>query len=255
MGGAPGLEELKIEPMEFPRGPGPLVSVLLPTRGRPGWLAQSVDSLFSLAKEKNWLEFLFRADSDDTDTIQLCSKMVALLPNSKLLVAERGWGFKGMHFMINDLSAMARGDWLLIWNDDCLMRTQDWDWILAYSRAPSWHGCPDVFMLNLPSLGRPDCNEFMFLRREVTRILGHWSLSPHNDNWIHRVMSAINCVAVCPFIGVEHFSDKIGDLTRQESEAAYRETSYSLNGPTALRALLYDSWKLLDYLDAYEKGG
>ena len=53
----------------FQRGEGPLVSVLLPTRGRVDGLRIAIDSLHSLAEGKFNIEYLLKIDDDDADTI------------------------------------------------------------------------------------------------------------------------------------------------------------------------------------------
>lgn len=245
---------MQLQTIGFPRSDGPLVTVLLPTRGRPDWLAKSVDSLYSLAVNKDKIEFLFRVDTDDLPTIQACCQIVDMLPNATLNIGKRGNGFRSMHHWINAMCVQARGDWLLIWNDDCQMKSSGWDHVLLHTGARSWHNVPDIFMLTIPSVGRPACNEFMFLRRKVTQVLGHWALSPHNDNWIHRVMTGINSVATIAQVEVEHFSDRIGDQTRAESEAAYQDTDETLNSGPALRAIQQDVSTLLDYINAHNPG-
>jgi hypothetical protein len=236
--------------LTFPRTSNPLVSVLLPTRGRSEWLLKSVDSLHSQAVHKDKIEYLFRADPDDLETISTCSRLVNTLPNAVLNVEPRGRGYLDMHFWISKLASMARGDWLLIWNDDAMMKTPHWDDLLLNGSVQCWHKCPDVYMYVLPSRGRPGCYEFMFLRRSVTQILGHWSLSPHNDNWIMRVMLGVNSVCGIP-IEVDHLSDRMTDKIREETVAAYgdgqlaRET---LESPWAQKAIEEDIRKLAEHI-------
>ena len=51
-----------VAPPFFPRGEGPLVSILLPTRGRPDHLLSAVRSLWDLAYDKSNLEFNYWQD-------------------------------------------------------------------------------------------------------------------------------------------------------------------------------------------------
>ena len=81
----------------FPRGAGPLVTVLLPTRGRPKELFDSVESLYNLAINKDKIEFLFRVDTDDLPSIDVCNKLTESLPNARMVVDRRGQGYADMH--------------------------------------------------------------------------------------------------------------------------------------------------------------
>ena len=238
--------------LTFPRAENPLVSVLLPTRGRPKWLSQSIQSLSRQAVQPDKVEFLFRADADDLETIEICRFYCEKLPNARVLIDKRGLGYREMHLWINTLCKLARGDWLLVWNDDALMATPKWDEILSQVQVQSCHNNPDVYMLVIPVNRRPlYCTEFMFVRRKVAEVLGHYSLSPHNDNWITRVLSKANSWGYLHSLAIDHLSDSINDKTREESVAAYDNGALAkttLEAPEAQRAIQYDANKLLAYL-------
>lgn len=238
------------KPRHFKRGDGPLVSVLLPTRKRPSWLVQSVDSLHSLAKDQMQIEYIFKIDDDDQETVQLVNQMRKLLPPNgvKVIVSPRGEGFYDMHNWVNQMSKMATGDWQLLWNDDAIMKTEHWDAQLACLDADrQWHDLDEICLCIAPTVGRVGANEFVFVRKEVPRILGHWSLSPHNDNWIHSVMHVCGS-AWTVAINVMHMSHVIGDLTRQESEAAYKRCGEEFNSLESYQARLDDAQKILNYI-------
>lgn len=231
----------------FKRGSGPLVSVLLPTRGRPAWLAQSMDSLFSLARNKAGLEFLLKVDDDDLPTQEFLDRIKSLL-NIKVSVTPRGRGYHDIHLWVNQLAAQATGDWLLLWNDDARMMTQDWDVLMEVLQPRRWSPDDDIFMVTLPTLRRPECNEFIALRRTVFNVLGHFSLSPHGDNWISRVMGSLHLAGKHPYIMVEHFSDRINDATRQESVEAYKTTGPELDSFESISLQVQDMVTLLDFM-------
>lgn len=94
----------------FPRGNGPLVSILLPTRGRVQGLLTAIDSLYSLANNKSNLEFIFKADDDDKETINIIHKISELIPNCKSIVSPRGRGYMDLHIWINQMCSVATGD-------------------------------------------------------------------------------------------------------------------------------------------------
>lgn len=230
----------------WPRGTGPLVSVLLPTRGRPAWLVECISSLWSTSLGKQ-IDFLLRIDDDDTETITLANHLAEQVP-VKTIIGPHGNGYHDCHLWVNELSAIATGDWLLLWNDDARMTTQNWDAILAHSTIdPPWHGHPDVAVMSCFTLDRPGCNEFVFLRRKVVDILGHFSISVHNDNYIWSLLTMVDSARLIP-IYIKHLSGEAKDLTRQRSEEAYKTSIHTLISLPALRTRLEDAGKLLNYI-------
>ena len=204
----------------FPRSDSPLISVSLPTRGRPTLLTQAIHSLHEKSAFPDKIEYLFRADTDDKETIEACTSLVHSLPQATLVVEPRGAGYVNIHHWHGRLCQLARGDWLLIFNDDAIMTTPRWDEIISTLPA-DYFPCPDVALAFFVSKDRPGCNEFFILRRTGVEILGYFSLSPHADNWLHRVYTQLKACGTLPQIIVEHNSHLMTDQTRQDSVAAY----------------------------------
>lgn len=239
--------------MGFDRGDGPLVSVLLPTRGRPEMLCHALDSLFSLSVNKDKIEYLLKIDDDDEATLRMVERLIRV-PTIPVRVysSSRGRGYPDVHTWLNFLAGEAKGDWLLVWNDDALMRTEAWDHVLLFSGIKNcWHRCQDCFMLVIQPEGRPGCNEFYFLRRKVFEILGHLSLNQHVDNWLFSVMEMVGSVRQLS-VSIEHDSDKMEDQTRKDSEASYQAGSDELRSGPMVKAKAADVLKLLAYIEAEE---
>lgn len=231
----------------FPRGPGPLCTVLLPTRGRPKMLCESIDSLHSLAKDKTLVEFILKIDDDDSATLEILPRLSALLP-LKAIVSPRGNGYHDIHNWVNQMSSLAKGDWLLLWNDDARMKTDGWDQTLMTGNAFGlWHGVTDVCLLCARTIGRENANEFVILRRATFELLGHFSRSPHTDNWLWNLMSFVNSAFTCP-IEVDHLSAEIDDDVRRGSQDAYKTTIHTLNSVDAVQLRLNDAQRLVDYI-------
>lgn len=232
----------------FKRGSGPLVSVLIPTRGRRQWLFEAVDSVHSLAKDPSLIEYIFKVDCDDTEAIEAACKLSTVLP-CKTLLSVRGNGYHDMHHWVNDMSRLALGDWIFLFNDDARMKTPDWDQILlnVEIRSTIWHGNDDVCLLIAPTIDRPGCTEFFFLRRKVVDVLGHLSLSPHNDHWIYTVTAAAQSAFHVP-IDIEHLSGVATDLTRQESKLAYETTLPTFLSREAIVNKSTDIVKLIEHI-------
>lgn len=251
------LNSLKVHPKPryFPRGDGPLVSIMLATRGRPGWAAASIDSYYSLARKPSEIEFILRIDDDDTPTIEMYEKLKTLPINIKAIIGPRGKGYLDMHKFVNEMSFMSTGDWIQIANDDARMMTQNWDEVLddalIIDESP-WHRCTDVINFLCITQNRPDATEFSFLRRKVINILGHYSLNPHNDTWAISVLCSVSSTFKVP-IYFYHPSDEIEDVVRKEGQAAYKISGADLNTCEAYRQKATDVLKLVDHIENWQK--
>src|SRR4051794_19422561 len=105
----------------------PYISVMLPTRGRPQLLLKSIASLLEHADDPTAVEFLLGIDTDDRQTVEA---FLGLRVNAKAVIMPRV-GYAGMKEYWNRLSAIATGDWILMWGDDALMQTEGWDSVIA----------------------------------------------------------------------------------------------------------------------------
>ena len=129
----------------FAKGPGPLVSVLIPSRGRPQRLADTIGSLWDKAIDKNQIEFVLKIDEDDPETVTTVRDLIADgLKRVKIFVSPRGRGYLDLHIYLNDLCKHAEGDWLVIFNDDAIMETEGWDDTLVNGETCMWEGLEQI---------------------------------------------------------------------------------------------------------------
>lgn len=238
-------------PYFFPRGSGPLISVLLPTRGRPGDLCRAIDSCHSLADNQSHLEYILKIDDDDTETLSLAEKLSKTLP-LRFIVSPRHAGYPLMHTWVNEMAAIAKGDWLFLFNDDALIKTEKWDYqVLITATSRPWCGVTELCLLLTPTIDRPFAQEFFLLRKRTYEILGHVSLSPHNDTWIYGIMNFLGMIMSLP-IAIEHNSHLMKDDTRIQSEEAYKTTIQSIISPAAKRLRMRDLEVLLSYQEGVQ---
>lgn len=237
---------------KFPRGPGPLVSVLIPTRGRPKHLCQAVDSIYSLAVDKANIEFLFKVDDDDFITIQTVDKILTYV-HGKRIISPRGNGYKDMHLWVNELAKLAIGDWLFLFNDDATMATEKWDTFLTGACVKGWHGVHDIVSLFIPTKGIDDngqlSEQFMFLRRKVVEIVGHYSLIPQNDTWVKTMMRMVNSQFFFPYVTVEHDVAELNDEVRNARPTDKETAAYTIHSKGMNLLKLHDAIKLQQYID------
>lgn len=102
-----------------------MISILLPTRGRPERCRRTVRLLRDLAARPGEIEILIRHDHDDPAP-PLSAQDTSLLEAVKVYAGPRH-GYAGAHHYYNELAAAARGDWLFVWNDDTEILTPGWD--------------------------------------------------------------------------------------------------------------------------------
>jgi glycosyltransferase involved in cell wall biosynthesis len=194
--------------------PDPLISVLLPSRGRPEALAESVGSLRHLATDPDRVEVLVASDDDDPPTDRAARALGA-----RSLVGPR-WGYPRLQMYVNALAHHANGTWLLLWNDDARMLTKGWDERVAEAEpGVLWPSHNDSPMLNI----------FPVVHRRLVELLGHFSLSAHCDSWVQDVAQAVGIHHRIP-VGILHDRfDLTGghdDQTYRDAQAGYRTADY-----------------------------
>lgn len=239
---------MHIAPM-LPRGSGPLVSVLICSRGRPQHLPLAIRSLLEKAYNPHQVEILVKVDDDDQETLQAVDRISKEVP-IKAAVSPRGRGYADIHHFTNLLASHATGDWLFIFNDDARMKTSGWDLCLERFVGPSlWHYSPeDVLVLTSCVNGQADSNEFIFVRRSLFSILGHLSLCPYMDSWLYSVTQYIQALVRFHVIEVEHLREVVRDQTRASTD------DFSVNGFATLEGIgpalgqLSDTMRILSHL-------
>jgi hypothetical protein len=179
-----------------------VITVLVPSRERPEPLARSIASLGA-----DDLEVLVSVDEDDPRLDDyLC------LPGIDVIVGPRH-GYRALHHYYNELAARATGEWLLLWNDDCIMQTPDWREVVS-----GYDG--QMVVLN-PNTNHDnwtiDMNVFPIFPRRLVEVIGHVSLSRHNDTWIESIARDAGIMLRVPIM-ITH--DR-ADLTGNNDDATY----------------------------------
>ena len=202
-----------------------MISVLLPSRGRPKALEETITGLLRLANEPDAIQVLVAADPDDDSTL------TADLPDQATVwTAPERYGYPRLHEYVNALAAQADGDWLMLWNDDARILTPGWDQAIeAVPQAVLWPHSNDI----------PTCNTFPIWPRAWTHHLGHVSLSPHCDSWIQFLGQTLGRHERVDIDILHDRADLTGghdDQTRAESLAGYRTADYGSPAMEAARA-------------------
>jgi glycosyltransferase involved in cell wall biosynthesis len=190
----------------------PAVSVLIPSRGRPGSLRRAVASLRDQAGVP--VEILVAADADDHRTI------VTAAETADVTIITSRFGYANLHRYYNLLARVASGEWLLLFNDDAHIPVDSRDWAVRVAD----HTGQDVILDPESNLGR-EFVAFPITPRRFVEAWGHYSLSPHCDSWHQDIGRALGIIRP---VEVNIWHDRF-DLTGGHDDQTWRE------GRTGLR--------------------
>ena len=214
---------------------GVLVSVLIPSRGRIKMLQETLANVAQTCGENHaQVEVLVRLDDDDaeslaaTDSFHLACAPVKLT----IVVGPRGGGYETLHLFVNELAAAARGDFLLLFNDDARFVSRDWSLHIA-----RWRNRLVVLRFDT---GDEMMNLFPAAHRKIFEILGHFSLDAHCDSWIEDVALAVDAQRHEAAVKISHLRDESEEARDQmfiETSAAYARTQPIFRSKKKLRVV------------------
>src|SRR5512137_559693 len=120
----------------------PKISILLPTRKRTEAVIKSISSLLANAANPADIELLIAYDDDDEESREFFSTtwypfVEQTGATTKVFETER-FGYLRLYKYVNFLGEQASGDWIMFWNDDALMLTENWD--LEIYKHNDWFG-------------------------------------------------------------------------------------------------------------------
>ena len=176
---------------------GKLISFLIPTRERTELLIRSITLLINNAVAPQEFEYLIKFDSDDIESMtEFLSNDICDRIDCKVLITDRKGGYADLYIDINDLCRIATGEFLMLYNDDAFMTTQNWD---EHVRKYSGRLC-----VLWPHSGNRIHNCFPIVHRKYFEILGHFSLQTHNDTWVEEVSRKADIEIDVPEIFIRH---------------------------------------------------
>lgn len=196
----------------------PLVSFLLPTRGRVSLAARSIESIYNTATDRASIEICLGIDTDDSESL-------ALLPRLKELKVAFQWvefsrhGYAGLHHYNNELARNASGRWLAIWNDDLLLRTDGWDDKIA-ALGPTFCLLDPCAANAAPQF---QYGLFPMVPAAWRDTLGYLSASRHCDTYMCLIADALRLRHKTS--DIELFHDRF-DETGANNDATYRDRCY-----------------------------
>lgn len=202
----------------------PEISIILPTRKRTKTLINSLNSLLATAKDTSRIEILIAYDNDDEESKEFFANVwgdyiAQCAATSKIFETPR-YGYLKLNRYVNFLGRNASGRWIMFWNDDALMLTENWDEIIVANN--DWFG-----LLRMPCVNhRHPFALFPIIPREWINMFGCISPVNHSDWWLFHVNSVAGRVKNIP---VEVYHDR-ADLSGGNNDETYAEQSYAADG-------------------------
>jgi hypothetical protein len=194
----------------------PEISLVFTSRGRPGDLAETLDGLWELADDPAVLQAIVAVDPDDRATLAITN----LPPGCWLWVAPERYGYQGLHLYLNQLATMARGRWLMWWNDDMRMQTRGWDTIIRQSpQGVLWPYANHVQHANIVPIWP----------RAWSDAAGMVTPTMHMDTWLQYAADQLGCHRRIPV----HVLHDRADVTGGHDDETYAE-GRKLMGPEGM---------------------
>ena len=161
------------------------ISMLMATRGRPELAFKSMKSLIDHADNVDEIEFLVAIDNDDSASHDYFTKTIVPWFEENeydiLLMSFDRMGYAKLHEYMRHLALDSKGAWLVIWNDDAVMDTKDWDKeITSYTGQFKLLAFTDNHNQHPYSI-------FPILPREWLVLFGTLSPQQANDAWVSQV--------------------------------------------------------------------
>jgi len=147
------------------------VSILCPSRQRVELLKKSIESLGN-----GNFEILIAVDNDDPQVKEY--RRVAKGYKNRRLFVCKPHGYSELHEYFNLLASEAKGDWLMLWNDDATMETDGW--VKVVSKQD--HTKPLVL-----NIWHEVNNLFPLISRAWYEVIGHYSFNTHADSWVQQI--------------------------------------------------------------------
>lgn len=105
----------------------PLISIIIPTRGRYFFLQVLLESIVHRTSRLQDIEIFFSADSSDPLTIRLLKEFCLTYPQIRTHIMVGPRSQNPTEDYINGPALLALGKWVMVLNNDCEIATANWD--------------------------------------------------------------------------------------------------------------------------------
>lgn len=222
-----------------------MISVMLPTYGRPSHCIESIKSLIDNCSTIDNFDIVIAYDLEDKHSYQLIVDAVSDRVSLRGIEFEKRYGYSELYQYYNAIAlSCSYAEWLFLWNDDAVMKTDGWDEkILLYSGQ---------FLLLAPVPEKAKRNKhstatlFPIFPYKWVEITGRVSAHTANDTWVEKIAAEIG---IFRRIDIDIFHYRLQDKTTEQKESIKGpmfDVSFKSKGMIAERRI--DSDKLLSYL-------
>ena len=175
----------------------PLISVIVPTRGRVTRLDAMLNSLWRTVAQSDHVEVVIRCDVDDLPTLNyLVGKGITFLAGSHLD------GYVTLASFINQAARASSGEIVLVINDDAEFVTPGWDTALIKATEQFPDG---VYDIGVNTIMNNENFVFPCTSRRMVNLIGvHEERLIYNDIWLRDVMLAFDRAVHVPDITIRH---------------------------------------------------
>ena len=205
--------------------PTKAISILMATRGRPELAFKSLKSMIDLAHNVDEIEFCVAIDNDDIKSMDYFKETVVPWFEEKdhniLVMTFDRLGYANLPKYMETLALNSRGAWFIVWNDDALMESQDWDKEIA-----SYTGQFKLLAFKDNHNEHP-YSIFPIVPREWVVLFGTISPQQAIDAWVSQIAYIVDC-----FQRIEAtVTHDRHDLTGNNDDATYAEREFLEGDP------------------------
>ena len=201
------------------------ISVCMATRGRPELAFDSMRSMIDLAHNVDEIEFCVGIDNDDTNSVDYFNDTVVPWFEKKeydlTVMSFDRLGYAKLNEYISHLASNCSGAWIITWNDDARMESQDWDKEIA-----SYTGQFKLLAFKDNHNEHP-YSIFPILPREWMVLFGIISPQQAIDAWVSQVCYLTDCFQR---LGSTVLHDR-HDLTGNNNDTTYQEREFLEGDP------------------------
>lgn len=207
------------------------ISLLCPTRNRPGKMAKMWKSAVETAANPDAVEVVFYLDNDDVAGMCGLRLAAGVRPQQvravigSRMILSKCW---------NAAAEIARGDIFMHCGDDIVFRSAGWDSVVAEKMAAFDDRI--AFVYGRDGIGDERLGTHGFIHREWARVTGYvvppLFSSDYNDTWLNEVADRVGRKVYTPDIYTEHlhFGARKSALDRTYMERLVRHREDDVEG-------------------------
>ena len=204
------------------------ISVCMATRGRPELAFNSIKTMINKSHNIDEIEFCVAIDNDDQPSLDYFNGTVIPWFEEKeldiLVMSFDRLGYAKLNEYISTLALNSKGAWIITWNDDALMETQDWDKeIVSYTGQFKLLAFKDNHNQHPYSI-------FPILPRDWLTLFGCISPQQAIDAWVSQVCYLNDCFQRIESV-VTHDRH---DLTGNNNDTTYAEREFLEGDPNRI---------------------